>query len=267
MKRLIHPMIAIGVLSLPMAAIPASAVETEAATKPAETCTGILVSIDPTEHLFSIKRTWHIAHKHLNIGQNCSYTTLDNKPGKIGDLRPGEKVRVDYQKAHGTLIANRIEQQPMRFEGMLSEIDYKKHTFTLHHPTLDKDFRMSADCVVVFKGSRPGKFTDLKPGTHLLVTYETPENEPTAYRIEQTSLVFTGTVTALDLSARTLKARAPFDSKKFHVGNNCSIVLKREDDGQQDHLGDLKMNQKLVFSYDRINGADEVSRISLAEAR
>jgi hypothetical protein len=60
------------------------------------------------------------------------FITVENNHGTANDLRPGEKVTVSYQASHGVLIADRIEQRPVRFEGMVAAIDPGKHTLTLH---------------------------------------------------------------------------------------------------------------------------------------
>ena len=58
--------------------------------------------------------------------------------GAIGDLRPGQKVTVGYQDAHGVLVADRVTQQPMRDEGMVKAIDPATQTLTLHLGVMDK---------------------------------------------------------------------------------------------------------------------------------
>jgi hypothetical protein len=72
---------------------------------------------------------------------------------------------------------------------------------------------------------------------------------------------FTGTLTAIDLEAKTLKARAMFGTKKFNVADNCAIVINGRTDGR---LSNLKPTDKLVFSYDEINGVNVVNRIAPA---
>jgi hypothetical protein len=48
------------------------------------------------------------------------------------------------------------------------------------------------------------------------------------------------------------------------VADNCAIVINGKTDGR---LSDLKPNDKLVLSYDEINGVNVVNRIALAEAQ
>ena len=230
------------------------------AARPERTCTGTIVSVDPKEHTLETK--WFLFSRSFNLGDNCTYVLLDKNPGAAGDLRPGEKVTVSFQDAHGVLIADRVVQEPMRFEGMVAAIDPATHTLTLHHPGVDKHLQIADGCKIVLRGDKPGTLADIQPGDHVTVTYETPDGKPTAREIAQTSLEYTGTLTAIDLGEKTLKAKSPFSSKKFNVADNCAIVINGRTDGQ---LSDLKPDEKLVFNYDEINGINVVNRIAPAE--
>jgi len=240
----------------------ASADQAVPAARPERSYTGTVVSVDPKEHTLETKGL--VLSKKFNLGDACTYALLGQDPGTAGDLRPGEKVRVSYQDAQGVLIADRVEQQPMRFEGMVTAIDPGKHTLTLHRPTLDKQLQVADDCKIVLRDGKSGAFADVHVGNHVTVTYETPAGTPTAREIAQTSIAFTGTLTAIDLDERTLKAKAVFDTKKFNVADHCAIMINGRPDGQ---LSDLKPNDKLVFNYDEINGVNVVNRIAPAEAQ
>lgn len=151
----------------------------------------------------------------------------------------------------------------MKFEGMVKTIDTTNHTLTLHRTALDKKLQIADGCKIILHNDKLGTLADIQPGDHVTATYETPEGVPTARQIAQTSTEFTGKLTAIDLGAKTLKAKALFASKKFDVADDCAIVVNGKTDGQ---LGDLKPNEELVFTYDIINGVNVVNRIAPAEA-
>jgi hypothetical protein len=240
----------------------ASADQTPAAARPEKSYTGTVASVDPKDNTLEIKG--FVLSKKFNLGAACDYVLLDKGAGTVNDLRLGEKVTVSYQDAHDVLIANRVEQQPMRFDGMVAAIDPDKHMLTLHRSVGDKELQIADDCKIVLRDEKPGTFADIHPGNHVTVTYETPSGTATAREIAQTSMEFTGTLTAIDLGEQTLKAKAMFGTKKFNVADNCAIVINGRTDGQ---LSDLKPNDKLVFSYDEINGINVVNRIAPAEAQ
>jgi hypothetical protein len=235
---------------------------TEKPDRPEKSYTGTVVSVDPQEHTLNAKG--FVLSRKFNLGAACTYILWDGKTGTISDLLPGEKVTVGYQDADGVLVADRVEQQPMRYEGMVQAIDPAGRTLTLHFRGLDKTFQIANDCNVLLRDDKSGRLADIQAGCHVTVTYETPNSTLMARRIAQTSLEFTGTLTAIDLGEKTLKARATFGSKRFNVADNCAIVINGRTDGQ---LSDLKPNDKLTFSYDEINGVNVVNRIGPAETR
>ena len=224
--------------------------------------TGTVVSVDPQEHTLNAKG--FVLSRKFNLGSTCTYTMLDNQAGAIGDLRPGEKVIVSYQDASGVLVADRIVQQPMCYAGMVQAVDPTGHSLTLRLHGMNKTIQIANDCAIVLRGGKSGALTDIKTGNHVTVTYETPAGKPTARQIAQTSIEFTGTLTAIDLEEKTLKAKAGFSSRKFSVADNCAIVMNGKTDGR---LSDLKPNDKLVFDYDDINGVNVVNRIAPLEAQ
>jgi len=241
----------------------ASADQAATAARPEKSCTGTVASVDPKEHVLSVKG-WTMMNKSFNVGANCAYHQLDKNNATVNDLRAGEKVTVSYQVVHGVLIADRVAQEPMRFEGMVKAIDTEKHTLTLHQGMSDKELRLAEDCKIALRNGKMGTFADIKVGNQVTATYETPGNKPVARQIAQTSLAFSGTLTAIDLGDKTVKAKAALGSKKFNLADNCTIVINGKPDGK---LADLKPNDKLVFSYDEINGVNVVNRIGPTETQ
>jgi len=222
--------------------------------------TGTVVSIDNKDLTFKVRG--FILSKHFNVGSACSYKLLDETPGAFSDLRPGERVAINYQNANGVLVADRVEQQPMSNEGMIKAIDPTAHTLTLHMRGLDKTFYIANDCGVVLADDKPGTVADIQTGDHVKVIYETPNDVLVARQIAQSSVEFTGTLTAIDLENKTLKAKTPFTSKKFNVGDDCVVVINGKPDG---HLDDLRPDERLTISYDEINGVNVANRIAPAQ--
>jgi len=115
----------------------------------------------------------------------------------------------------------------------------------------------------MLRGGKSGSLADIQIGNHVTVTYETPNEKPTVEQIAQTSIEFTGSLTRLT-SGKTLKAKSLFGEKAFNVGDDCVIMLNGKPDGQ---LSDLKPDDKLVFSYNEVNGVNVVNRIAPAGAQ
>lgn len=235
------------------------AAATATAGLPHKSYTGLIRSVDAKEHTLSLKG--FVFNKTFNLGDNCSYSMLGKDTATLSDVHPGQKVMVNYQDAHGVLVASRITQLPMREEGMVQAMDPAKHTMTLRMGSFDRTLQVPEDCIVVLRGDKDGTLADIQVGNHVTVTYETPNDRQTAMQIAQTSTTFTGSLTAIDLDARTIKAKALFGTKKFNVADDCAIVMNGKPNGK---LSDLKPDQRLVFSYNDINGVNVVDRIAPA---
>jgi len=241
------------------AIISASADPQTTAAKHNKSYTGKVKAVDPKEHMLSVKG--FMLGKTFNLGDSCNYVFLKGA-GTISDLRPGQKVTVCYQNAQGVLVANRIEQQPLRYDGTVKAIDPESRALTLHHAAMNKTFVIADDCAVLLRGNKSGTLAAVKPGHRVSVIYETPNGTRMAREISQTCATFVGKLTAIDLSARTLKAKHVFGTKKFNLAEDCSIMLTDRPEAQ---LRDLRMGDSLAFNYDVVNGVNVVNRIVQTE--
>ena len=230
-------------------------------TGPGEkTYSGIVDTLDQDGHVMKV-RSWTMFHRSFNLGQNCTFILPGHTTGTLTDLRPGEKVTVHYQNIHGVRIADRIQQIPVRFEGKVVAIDPIAHQIVVHQRGLDKPMVIAPGCRIVRLNQQSGTLPDIRLGDHVTVTYEMPDDVPTAREIAQTSLEFVGTLTAIDTVDHTVKASSAFSNWKFVIGNHCSIVLAGRPNAR---LNDLKPDDKLTFSYDEINEVNVVNRIGTA---
>ncbi len=180
-------------------------------SKHEKTYTGMVVSLDPKEHVLNVNR--FLWTKKFNLGDSCTYTFV----GK---------------------------------------------GLTVHLDALDKRLQIADDCKVVLRNDQSGTLDNLQPGHRVTVIYESPNGTPTARQIDQTSATFTGTLTAIDLSDRTVKARATFGAKKFNLADGCTIMLNGKPEGQ---MRDLKPGDRFTFSYDEVNGVNVATRIANVE--
>jgi Cu/Ag efflux protein CusF len=244
------------------AAFNAPADQATPAAGPEKCYTGQIVSIDPQNRTLSVQ-SWMLSKKEFNLGDKCAYVVWGINNSTAGDLRPGQKVSVVYQDSHGVRIADRVEQRPMQYEGMVTAIDFNKHTLTMHQRGFDEPMVIADGCNVTLRDNKPGVLTDIQPGDHVTVTYETPNDIRVARQIAQTSSAFTGRLTAIDLDQKMVKAKSTFETKKFNLADNCAIVIAGRTDGT---LSQLKPGDRLLFNYDTVNGVNVVNRIAPAPA-
>lgn len=241
-----------GVVGLNAAAAPPSA--------PERSYSGQVVSVNPQEHTVRVK-AWLLSNKQFNLGDKCTYVMVDNNRASAADLRPGQDITVRYQVSQGVRVADRIEQHPMRYEGVVTAINPDTHSLTLHQRGLDRTLQIADGCTVVLKDDKSGKLGDIQTGDHVTVTYETPYELPVAREISQASVSFTGKLAAVDLDDRTVKAKDTFSTMKFVVGDNCTIVINGKTNGK---LTELRPNERLTFNYEPLNGVNIVNRIAPA---
>jgi len=250
--------LAAGAAVLTAAALRVSADTATSPVQPEQSYTGKVVSVAPEDRMVSVRAGWW-SRKTFNLGDNCTYAMFGST--NRSDLRPGEKVTVRYQTVQGVRVADGIWQRPMQIEGMVAEVDPRQHLLTVREHGLERRLQIANGCPVMLRDNRSGSLADIQPGNRVRVTYETPADVPTARQIAQTSSEFVGTLTAIDLGEKTVKAKAVFAAKKFNVANDCAIVINGRTDGK---LSDLRPNEKLAFSYDQVNGVNVVNRIAPA---
>ncbi len=248
---------AVGAAALTLAALPAAAQMTIAA-KPDKSYTGTVVSVNPNGGTLKVKGPLMFS-KDFNLGQNCAYALWNEPAGTDADLRPGEKVRVRYQDANGVLVADRVQQEPMTEQGMVKTIDPATHTLTLRCGLRDKTVQVPDNCPVKLAGDKSGMVADVQPGYYVTVTYELPNDKAVAKEIDQTGTTFTGDLRAINLDNRTVVAKSIFDTDTFHLADNCAIVINGKTTGQ---LSDLRLGDRMAFTYEDINGVKVVNRIS-----
>jgi Cu/Ag efflux protein CusF len=239
------------------AAANAGAGQPAAANKQDKTYTGTVDMVNANDHILKVDGLFF--HKDFNLGDGCSYVFLDTGPGAIGGLHAGQKVVVSYRNIDGVRVADLVEQQPMLFEGKVTAIDPKNRTMTVRHEGLGKTFQIAAGCPVGLYNDRSGSLADVQPGNRVTVTYETPYDGTVARRIDQTSQTFTGELTAIDLNAKTVKAKDFMDRKDFNLGSDCTVVLNGKAGA---NLRDMKLGDRLEFDYTDVNGINIVSRIA-----
>jgi predicted RNA-binding protein len=219
--------------------------------------TGTVSAVDAKEHVLEARGL--LLQKRFHLGDTCTFTFLAKGSGTLADLHPGQKVSIGYQNADGVLVADRVLQEPLRYEGAVKAIDATRHTLTVHHGVLEKTFRLADDCKVRLYENKSGTLADVQPGEHVTVIYEAPKQGATACEIEQTSATFTGTLTAIDLDERTVKAKGLLGGRVFNLGHDCAIVLSGKPNG---HLRDLHPGDKLTLSYNEVSGINIANRIA-----
>jgi hypothetical protein len=125
-----------------------------------------------------------------------------------------------------------------------------------------KPFTFAGESKVILAGGKAGKFDDVKIGHKVAVVYELPGDKPVAWRIEQKSETFSGSLTAINATERTVRAKHLVGEKKFQLASDCRILVNGKPDAT---LSDLRLGQKFTFSYEEVDGIKVVNRIAGSE--
>ncbi len=203
----------------------------------------------------------------FELGEHCPISTVDKKEAALSDLRSGDRVTIRYQDVEGVLVARRIAERPLHYAGTVHAIDPKGGLVTMEEAPLYQPFRaprtfhVASNCKIVLWNGHEGTLADVQPGDRIVVTYDRPNGSSVAYRIRDRDLATVGTVEAIDLPARTVKAKEESGEKSFAVGDHCRIMVNGNKRAQ---LKDLVAGQTYRFTYEEVNGINVLDRVAPA---
>jgi Cu/Ag efflux protein CusF len=223
---------------------------------------GTVLAIDAKEKTLRAKGP--LWARTFNLAGGCAFM-IGERNAKLDEFRPGQKVRVTYKDAGGVLVATRVAQEKLVYTGTVQELDAKARVLTLKQTVATKRFRIAEDCKVILKDDKPGALDGIQTGQRVAVVYEIPGDLPVARQIEQRGSVQTGTLTAIDASSKSVKARHLMGEMKFNLADDCQIVVNGKSNGQ---LSDLRLGQKVTLTYDEVDGVKVLTHLApVPEAR
>jgi hypothetical protein len=121
---------------------------------------GRVTAVSTRDNTITGKRLWLTETFH--VGEHCAISTVNRENALLGDLSPGEKVKIRYQKAAGVLVANRIVEEALRYAGTVGRLDEKARTMTMDEAPLyqpfraPETFRIASDCKVILWNGHDG---------------------------------------------------------------------------------------------------------------
>src|SRR6266436_2684950 len=189
--------------------------------KAGKTWTGTLSAVSSEGH--SVAGKHMLSTKVFNVGDHCTVLGIDKNQASLADLNPGDRVEVTYRNEQGVLVAYSISVKPLSYQGLIRSIDKNARVVTMQKGVAQKKFQVASDCKVTLWNGSKGTLDDLKPGDSLTLSYQTPGGVPLASRIQGHSLTFDGTIDAVDMADRTVRAKEFLGDKKFHLANGCRI--------------------------------------------
>jgi len=218
---------------------------------------GNVTAVDAPDKTLSVKGFF--LTRHFTSAADCKVSLEDKAVASLAELRPGDRVAVRYQNAHGVLIARDIVQHDLIYTGHITAIDPAARTLTLKEGIITHNLAIAPDCAVVLKDDKWAALSSLQVGDAVQVIYEPVKGLRVASRIEQKSETFVGTIEAVDATTRSIKAKDLLSEKKFNLADDCPIVIHGKLNGS---LSDLRIGDRVSFSYDNQDGVLVANRVS-----
>jgi Cu/Ag efflux protein CusF len=222
-----------------------------------KTFTGNISSIDTPDKTLAVKGFFFT--RNFNAGNDCKVSLQEKSMASLSDLRPGEEVSIRYQDDNGVLIATHIAQHDLAVMGHITAVDPAARTIMVKHGLMTREFTIAQNCAVAMKDNKPAGLNNLQVGDEVRVVYESVNGSHLVSRIEQNSATFVGTIAAIDTTTRCVMAKDAKVEKKFNVADNCPIVINGKLD---DRLNNLHIGERVVFSYNNVDGVLVANRIS-----
>ena len=142
--------------------------------------------------------------------------------------------------------------------GRLTAVNADNHTITAKSWWQSRTFNVGSTCAISTMDKKTAALSDLRPGEKVRVRYQTAGGVRIAERIGVEPLHLTGTVQAVDQTARTLTLEQALHHRTFRLADDCEIVLWNNKDGT---LTDLTPGNRLVVTYELPGGSPVAYRI------
>jgi len=173
---------------------------------------------------------------------------IDGKDRKLGDLKTGILVEIDYRPGEKPQ-AVRITAQGKSSEGVVGEVDLETRTLTLHQEDEGKDEIVETDIVVVkdariLINGKPAQLQNLKPNMRVSVQHSAVK--PVLVAVTAAGPRVEGVLTAVDPKKLTLT----LNLKNIHVSTspvNIAPDAKIQVNGRDATVADLKPGMRVTL--------------------
>lgn len=226
------------------------------AAAPLRTGAGTLESVNEKDRTITLKRAFF--KKTFNLGDNCVIAAPEKPRASLQDLQHGEWTTVEYREVEKVPVAAKVKQSLATVSGSITAIDRDKRLLKVDTGMFVRNYAVAGDCKVRLHDGESGRLGDLQIGQHVTVAWAKAEGTDIARRIEQTGTTFTGRVTAIDLSMKTVKVKALLGEKKFHIGGDCKVVVG----SRIAPLEKLNVGQAATVSYTVVDGVMIAQRVA-----
>lgn len=148
--------------------------------------------------------------------------------------------------------------KPHTFTGSVKLVDDNERSITVKGFLSTRRFNAGDHCDVSLEDKPDAALKDLQPGHRVEVQYLAHSGVNVASRITQKNATFTGHISAIDPTKRTLTVKGGVPRKAFVAGEDCKIIIREE----KDHtLAGLKIGHKVTVRYTATEGCNLAHKI------
>ena len=221
--------------------------------------TGKITGMDRTAKTVTVKQL--LDSRTFNLTEDFKVYELDvasneTREAKLGDLKIGQQVRVEYDEINGARLARSIQEMGNTFSGRITEIDPNTKTVKVNKLLDTRTFNLADKSnILVYEAASPElkgmKLDDLNVGLNVTVGYEVVNGAFIAHRIEEQTRTFSGQVSAVDPNLRTVTVKKVLETRTFDVPEGAEIVMRGEEEAT---LGELLVGHRVAVEYREANG-------------
>lgn len=142
---------------------------------------GHITSIDVQHNTILVR---HAAMtREFAVAPNCDVMLRGNKASGLNNLQVGDAVTVVYERAHGSPIVRRIEQNSATFTGNIEAVDLSTRTVKMKGAKGERQFNLENNCAIVINGQWNNSMDKLAIGERAQVNYNNVDGVLVANRI------------------------------------------------------------------------------------
>ena len=144
---------------------------------------GTIRQVDPNSGRLTIAQG-HVA-REFTLADDGRVITASGMDGSLYDLQPGDRAAVIYVRSGRSLIAQRISETTLSYEGKLEAIDLPERIVKTEDPLGEQQFSVADQCQIVVGSSHNAQLQDLKLDHNYNFTYELVNGVKVADRITE----------------------------------------------------------------------------------
>jgi Cu/Ag efflux protein CusF len=147
---------------------------------------GHITAINPQQGTLLVRHG--VVTREFVMPSNPTVVLQDNKAASLNNLQLGDAVNVIYERANGSHVVSRIEQNSSTYAGTIAAIDTATRTLKARDGRGDeKQFSLADHCAIVINGKLNDSMNTLQIGQQATINYNNVDGVLVANRVSPIS--------------------------------------------------------------------------------